>query len=189
MSDEEFAERVTAMTQTLYRVCYAQLSQACDREDAVQEAICAAYASRGSLRDPARFRPWILKILVNKCYEFCRKRRTTVDLADVQDFLPLNECHNIQRRAARLQPCATLPERAAAPQPMGTTRVGEALLELEEKLRMPLVLHYMEGYSVADVAAVLRIPQGTVKTRLRRGREALKALLTPPIGGVSRDPG
>ena len=54
---------------------------------------------------------------------------------------------------------------------------------------MPLVLHYMEGYSVADVAAVLRIPQGTVKTRLRRGREALKALLTPPIGGVSRDPG
>ena len=94
-----------------------------------------------------------------------------------------------QRRAARLQPCATLPERAAAPQPMGTTRVGEALLELEEKLRMPLVLHYMEGYSVADVAAVLRIPQGTVKTRLRRGREALKALLTPPIGGVSRDPG
>jgi len=101
----------------------------------------------------------------------------------------LNECHNIQRRAARLQPCATLPERAAAPQPMGTTRVGEALLELEEKLRMPLVLHYMEGYSVADVAAVLRIPQGTVKTRLRRGREALKALLTPPIGGVSRDPG
>ena len=94
-----------------------------------------------------------------------------------------------KRRAARLQPCATLPERAAAPQPMGTTRVGEALLELEEKLRMPLVLHYMEGYSVADVAAVLRIPQGTVKTRLRRGREALKALLTPPIGGVSRDPG
>ena len=164
MSDEEFAERVTAMTQTLYRVCYAQLSQACDREDAVQEALRKCWQKRGQLRDARYLQTWVIRVL-------------------------LNECHNIQRRAARLQPCATLPERAAAPQLMGTTRVGEALLELEEKLRMPLVLHYMEGYSVADVAAVLRIPQGTVKTRLRRGREALKALLTPPIGGVSRDPG
>ncbi len=151
MSDEEFAERVTAMTQTLYRVCYAQLSQACDREDAVQEALRKCWQKRGQLRDARYLQTWVIRVL-------------------------LNECHNIQRRAA-------------APQPMGTTRVGEALLELEEKLRMPLVLHYMEGYSVADVAAVLRIPQGTVKTRLRRGREALKALLTPPIGGVSRDPG
>ena len=133
-------------------------------EDAVQEALRKCWQKRGQLRDARYLQTWVIRVL-------------------------LNECHNIQRRAARLQPCATLPERAAAPQPMGTTRVGEALLELEEKLRMPLVLHYMEGYSVADVAAVLRIPQGTVKTRLRRGREALKALLTPPIGGVSRDPG
>ena len=131
---------------------------------AVQEALRKCWQKRGQLRDARYLQTWVIRVL-------------------------LNECHNIQRRAARLQPCATLPERAAAPQPMGTTRVGEALLELEEKLRMPLVLHYMEGYSVADVAAVLRIPQGTVKTRLRRGREALKALLTPPIGGVSRDPG
>lgn len=124
MSDEEFAERVTAMTQTLYRVCYAQLSQACDREDAVQEALRKCWQKRGQLRDARYLQTWVIRVL-------------------------LNECHNIQRRAARLQPCATLPERAAAPQPMGTTRVGEALLGLEEKLRMPLVLHYMEGYSVA----------------------------------------
>lgn len=144
MSDEEFAERIAAMTQTLYRVCYAQLSQPCDREDAVQEALRKCWQKRGQLRDARYLQTWVIRVL-------------------------LNECHNIQRRSARLQPCDALPERAAAPQPMGTTRVGEALLELEEKLRMPLVLHYMEGYSVADVAAALRIPQGTVKTRLRRG--------------------
>ena len=100
MSDEEFAERVTAMTQTLYRVCYAQLSQACDREDAVQEALRKCWQKRGQLRDARYLQTWVIRVL-------------------------LNECHNIQRRAARLQPCATLPERAAAPQPMGTTRVGE----------------------------------------------------------------
>ena len=107
MSDEEFAERVTAMTQTLYRVCYAQLSQACDREDAVQEALRKCWQKRGQLRDARYLQTWVIRVL-------------------------LNECHNIQRRAARLQPCATLPERAAAPQPMGTTRVGEALLEVTQ---------------------------------------------------------
>ena len=78
MSDEEFAERVTAMTQTLYRVCYAQLSQACDREDAVQEALRKCWQKRGQLRDARYLQTWVIRVL-------------------------LNECHNIQRRAARLQ--------------------------------------------------------------------------------------
>ena len=81
----------------MFRTAKAILHQDEDAEDAVQEAICAAYAGRGSLRDPARFRPWILKILVNKCYEFCRKRRTTVDLADIQDFLPAPAADQAER--------------------------------------------------------------------------------------------
>ena len=79
------------------RTAKSILRQDEDAEDAVQEAICAAYASRGSLRDPARFRPWILKILVNKCYEFCRRRRTTVDLADIQDCLPAPAADQTER--------------------------------------------------------------------------------------------
>ena len=89
----------------------------------------------------------------------------------------LNECHDIQRRSRRTQPVDDIPERAATPQPMANTRVHDALLQLDERLRMPIVLHYMEGYSVSEVAAVLRVPQGTVKTRLRKGREQLRQLL------------
>lgn len=88
LDKEIFCDQVIRNQETMFRTAKAILHQDEDAEDAVQEAICAAYAGRGSLRDPARFRPWILKILVNKCYEFCRKRRTTVDLADIQDFLP-----------------------------------------------------------------------------------------------------
>ena len=88
LDKETFCDQVIRNQEAMFRTAKSILRQDEDAEDAVQEAICAAYASRGSLRDPARFRPWILKILVNKCYEFCRKRRTTVDLADVQDFLP-----------------------------------------------------------------------------------------------------
>ena len=73
---------------------------------------------------------------------------------------------------------------------MGQGRLHDALLALSEKLRMPLVLYYMEGYSVEETASMLRVPQGTVKTRLRKGRQELKKLLLAPentIGGLSHE--
>ena len=97
LDKEIFCDQVIRNQETMFRTAKAILHQDEDAEDAVQEAICAAYAGRGSLRDPARFRPWILKILVNKCYEFCRKRRTTVDLADIQDFLPAPAADQAER--------------------------------------------------------------------------------------------
>ena len=143
MSDEEFAERVTAMTQTLYRVCYAQLSQACDREDAVQEALRKCWQKRGQLRDARYLQTWVIRVL-------------------------LNECHNIQRRAARLQPCATLPERAAAPQPMGTTRVGEALLEVTQigkECHMDCAIRKQVGDCVMPREGIFTVvvEEGTIK--------------------------
>ncbi len=161
MTDDEFAQQVTAMTQTLFRICYAQLSQPCDREDAVQETLRKCWQKRGQLRDARYLQTWVIRVLIN-------------------------ECHNIQRRSARLRPTSEVPERVSL-QPMGSSRLHEALLSLDEKLRIPLVLHYMEGYPICDVAAALRIPQGTVKTRLRRGREELRKTLMQPIGGVSRE--
>ena len=100
-------------------------------EDAVQEAICAAYAGRGSLRDPARFRPWILKILVNKCYEFCRKRRTTVDLADIQDFLPAPAADQAERLSLWL-----------------------AVMALNSDLRAVVTLFYYEDLSIREISAI-----------------------------------
>lgn len=165
MSDEEFAERVTAMTQTLYRVCYAQLSQACDREDAVQEALRQVLAEAR----PASGRA-----------------------------LPANLGHP---RAAQRMPQHPAPRRAPAalrhappsaqprPSPWGPRAWARRCWSSRKSCACPWFCTTWRDIPWRDVAAVLRIPQGTVKTRLRRGREALKALLTPPIGGVSRDPG
>ena len=152
MTDEEFSQRITDMTRTLYRVCYALLRQDYDREDAVQEALRKAWQKRRQLRDESCLQTWVVRILIN-------------------------ECHAIGRRSRRLQPQETLPECAAPPQPMDDTPLHDALLELDEKYRIPIILHYMEGHSVQDVAAMLRIPQGTVKTRLKKGREELRKLL------------
>lgn len=54
-------------------------------------------------------------------------------------------------------------------------------MQLDEKYRMPILLHYIEGYSVAETADMLHMPQGTVKTRLSRGRTALKTILNEEV--------
>ena len=57
----------------------------------------------------------------------------------------------------------------------------DALTSLEEKYRLPLQLRYVEGYSVAEVAQMLRLPQGTVKSRLSRGRDRLRAMVKEEV--------
>ena len=87
----------------------------------------------------------------------------------------INECYNIHRRRAREAP-GELPERAAPP---GADReLHDALMRLPEEVRTPIVLHYMEGYPIGEIASALRLAQGTVKSRMRRGRAMLKKLLS-----------
>ena len=88
ISKELFCTQVIENQEAMFRTARAILRSDEDAEDAVQEAICAAFAHRGDLRSPEKFKPWILRILANKCYDACRGRRPTVDLTEVQDFLP-----------------------------------------------------------------------------------------------------
>ena len=111
MTKDEFAKRIAGMMQTLYRVSYAQLSQSCDREDAVQECLCKAWQKRHQLRDERYMQTWVIRILIN-------------------------ECRNIQRKKSRLVPLFELPEREA---PAGADReLHDALFALDEGSACPL---------------------------------------------------
>lgn len=153
MQNEEFSRAVLGMMETLYRVASAQLPQRADREDAVQEALSKAWENRRRLRDERYLQTWVIRIL-------------------------LNECHTMQRRMARTRPAEDVP---AVQSRQETGPLKGALLRLEERYRVPILLHYIEGYSVAEVAGILRVPQGTVKTWLARGRKALKAILDEEV--------
>lgn len=152
MDHQQFANAIIAHTQTLYRVAYAQLPQPSDREDAVQETLKRAWEKRRQLRSDAYLQTWLIRIL-------------------------LNVCHDIQRQQKRvlLQPDMAP---AAGEEPPD---LGDALRSLEEKYRLPILLHYIEGYPVNQVAAMLRLPAGTVKTRLRAGRERLRDMLQEEV--------
>ena len=150
MTQAEFVRRVVAMEDTLYRVSTTILPQLCDRQDAVQSAIEKALRKRDKLRDPAALEAWLTRILINECYLILRSRKRETPMKD-------------------------LPERETAPDAL--PNLYELFTSLEEKYRLPMVLYYVEGYSIAEAAHILRLPQGTLKSRLHRGRQALRSSL------------
>ena len=151
MNRQEFTHRVLALEGRLHRISYGLLRNAQDQQDAVQEAVLKAWNKLESLRNERFFETWLTRILINECYSLLSARR---------DALPLD----------------TAPELPAVPE--GVNReLHDALLGLDEKLRLPVMLHYMEGYRVREIAGILGLPEGTVKTRLARAKRELKKYL------------
>ncbi|MDO5324441.1 MAG: sigma-70 family RNA polymerase sigma factor [Clostridia bacterium] len=151
MDKQEFTRRVLAVEGRLYRIGCGMLREPQDRLDAVQEAVLKAWQNRNRLRREEFFETWLTRILIN-------------------------ECHNIQNARRRSAPMDELPEPAAPPED-GSWALRDALMALDEALRLPLLLSYMEGYRVREIAKILRIPEGTVKSRIARAKRKLRALL------------
>ena len=154
MDKETFCAGIVDCQETMFRAAKAILQNDQDAEDAVQEAICTAFARRDSLREMDKFRPWVLRILTNKCYDACRKRRNTVDL-----------------EAAGEVPAATGLDTAER------LSLWQAVMSLSDDLRATVTLFYYDGMSVREIGGILGISEAAVKSRLRRGRERLRLLL------------
>lgn len=152
MDRDDFAKQVTEAEPTLYHISKSILKNDCDCADAVQEAIVTAYGKLRSLRDERFFRTWLCRILIHECYRIYRANRKVVSLEEAP-------------QAELLQEQSRNPELFAA------------MMTLREELRLVIVLHYVEGFQVAEIAGMLRIPEGTVKSRLSRARAELKSAL------------
>ena len=148
MTGEAFTKAINEMVQTLYRVSCGQLSIEADREDAVQETLRRAWEKRASLKNDHHLQTWVIRIL-------------------------MNVCHDIQRERQRMIPTEKMPE-PATHAPTAPIDLLDCLLQLDERERIPIMLHYIEGYEIRQIAAILRVPPGTVKSRLNRGRRLLK---------------
>ncbi len=149
MDKDEFSERILAMEGSLYGVARTYLKTPHDCADAVQEAVLKAWKARRQLRSPDLFKTWVTRILINECKTMLRKGTRTVLIAEVDDTL-------------------------LAPDNEGDSLALEALGALDLKYRAAFVLHYIEGYSTKEIAEILRVPKGTVVSRLHRARQILK---------------
>ncbi len=150
MDREIFSECVRRAQHRLYHIACGQLRSPHDREDAVQEAILKAWRMRFTLRNEAYFETWLVRILIN-------------------------ECHNIQRANKKCIPQESFREEVYMLDEYADLR--EAIHRLDESLRLPVILHYIAGYDTKEAARILRIPHGTLCTRMKRARQNMKDFL------------
>ena len=148
MDKESFARRITALRGSLYRVAASYLRGESDRLDAVSEAIARAWERRGTLRDERLFATWVTRILIR-------------------------ECVNIQRRQRRSVPVESIPDEPTQ-EDGELAALREALEHLPQRQRTMIVLHYMEGYDVREIAAMMGTTKGAVCAGLKRSRDALR---------------
>ncbi|HVS34410.1 MAG TPA: sigma-70 family RNA polymerase sigma factor [Gemmataceae bacterium] len=144
----------------LYGYAYRLSGAAADAEDLTQEAFCKAQASFSQLRDRSRARPWLFSILRNAYLHRLRADRNArcVSLDDVGDL-----------------PEAS-PDRLPEVDP---EQLQQALNELSEVYRTPLILYYFDDFSYREIAEQMDLPIGTVMSKLARAKAWLRSRLMP----------
>ncbi len=124
--------------------------------DVTQESWLAIVRGISRLNDPARFAPWAYRIVTNKANDWLRRNARTIHLPP--DF-------DVEARRPDEQQTAIVAD-----------DLQSVLPRLSNASRTVLTLHYLEGFGLADIAGILHVPQGTVKSRLHAARNELKTL-------------
>lgn len=159
---EAFRQIVERYQGAVYNLAYRMLGDPEEAEDAAQEIFVRLYRQLGRY-DPARkFSTWTLAIATNYCIDQLRRRR--MQLVPLENIIPWARA------------------RDAGPEGEALSResrdeVQRLLKQLPEKYRAPLVLRYWEDLSCAEIAEILGVPEGTIKTQIHRARKQLGKML------------
>ena len=147
MKKEEFTYHVEAIRGQLYKTAMLYLESHSQAVDALDEAIYKGLCGYKKLRKPEFFTTWMTRILIN-------------------------ECNNELRRRKRTCPLEELPETAT--EEFDSLPLKEALQKLPKELKDVIVLRYFSGFTLAETAELLKIPQGTAATRQRKALQLLR---------------
>ena len=148
MTKKQYEDEVERLAPSLRRIAYSIVRNDHDAQDAVQQALLAVWARRECV-EFARLKPYLTRAVMNACRDIQRAR---------QKAIPMKE----------------MPEMSYQP-PDGV--LADAVERLPEELRLPLLLHYMEGYKLAEIAGALGQSLPQVTSRLFRARKRLKRML------------
>ena len=122
-----------------------------DCEDAVQTAILTAYEKLGTLKQEQYFKTWLVRILINVCNKQLRSAAKTTELT--------TELHDTD---------------ISSDSAKASTEIRMAIESLPVNIRQVVVLYYIEQFAIKEIKQILKIPEGTVKSRLSKGRELMK---------------
>ena len=152
MTNEEFTCLAKRYIDTVYRVAFNYIRSQADADDITQNVFLKLLQSKQTFENEVHAKNWLIRVTINECKNLVRSRwwRT----ASFEDY------------AATL----TFDNQAQS-------ELFYTVMSLPRKYRLPIYLHYYEGYSTKEIAHILKVPKNTVCTQLKRGRELLKESL------------
>ncbi|HEV2425331.1 MAG TPA: RNA polymerase sigma factor [Terriglobia bacterium] len=155
--EREFEQRLADCSTLAYRVALGVVRNHADAEDVAQEAFVRAHQHRAGLRDPGHFKAW----LIRTTWRLAIDRQRSVTRRDRRE-----------RTAYELGTPGSTSDRSPESREF-ERRLDAAIDTLPEDLRRVLILAAVEGYDMRETAALLGIPEGTVRSRLHRARKIL----------------
>ena len=159
---EAFGALVEQYRDNVYRLAYRMCGNAYDADEAAQEAFVAAWRALPNFRGDAKFSTWLYRLTTNAAIDVMRREKRHQTVGDGEMMELADDADSPQETVERTEQ---------------QEAVQKALATLSEEYREVLLLRYMEELDYAEIAEVLQLPSGTVKSRINRAKAALKTAL------------
>ena len=152
ISKEEFVKLIDENKLSMYKLARSILKNDSQAEAELSESILKAYKNKDKIKDVNNFKPWIMKILANECYNLIRKNKRfeLIDNLESLNLIHMDKSIN---------------------------NLKEIVEKLNKEYSSVIVLYYYEDMSIKQISDILNIPEGTVKSRLSRAKSKLRVLL------------
>ena len=151
---EAFSKLIQGIKSKLYKTGMAILKNDDDVCDALQETLINSYKNIKKLNNPKYFNTWIIRIMINNCYEIIRKNKRASEINEKMQQ-NMDNYYEIYCEKSDME---------------------NLLNKLDNELRLITVLYYYDDFSVKHIAKILNIPEGTVKSRLSRARKSIASI-------------
>ena len=139
--------------QSMYRVAFGILKTEEEISDAISNTVVIVFEKIQTLRNEEFFKTWLIRILINECYKICKQNKKIIYLENCnQEALSYNDTYT-------------------------DFETRNMVRKLDKDLRDIVILYYFEDFSVKEISKIIKIPEGTVKSRLSRARKELEKVL------------
>ena len=162
MKDKEFEVAAERYADHIYAIALNYFKNPYDAEDIVQEVLMKLYQNEKGFENEEHLKYWLLRVAVNQCKKISLSswRRRNISLEEYRERVPEKEGDEFTEASIRRE------------------EILRKVLKLPQRYRGVIHLYYYEDYDTKQIAEILHLKEGTVRTRLARGRKILKEVLS-----------
>lgn len=151
-----FVQAITSYLPMMYKVARTRLSSEEDIGDAIQESILSAFKNLKALKNSCYFRTWLIRILINQCNDIIKQNSKVICIGSYDETSMLTKSTYNQDVDSEMD-------------------FNQILKQLSPDYRTVVVLYYVSGFTTREISQILNEREGTIKSRLSRARELLRA--------------